>query len=148
MKSVVTFNKSGSGSVSGKITVPVPFLEVLQITEKDREIELKLVGNQIIVQKTTDSSKGRVSEELLNRGYRVGKVLLNKCDNKNNFLANFLKITDGSRNVALAKEVIIGCSVVAEDTIPEIFLSSNEVVFQNWDLVLMYLSGVYTAMMK
>lgn len=51
MKSKVTFNKSGSGSTSGRVTIPVAFLEALEITENDRNIEIKLIDNKIVIEK-------------------------------------------------------------------------------------------------
>lgn len=57
MKSKITFNKSGSGSKSGRLTIPVAFLEVLKITEDDREVNLTLNNNKIIIEKTSKNNK-------------------------------------------------------------------------------------------
>lgn len=53
MKGKVTFNKSGnsSGSKSGRLNIPVAFLEVLGITEDDREVEMIIKENKLIVEK-------------------------------------------------------------------------------------------------
>lgn len=51
MKAKVTFNKSGSGSKSGKVIIPVAFLEILNITEDDREVNITMEDNKIIIEK-------------------------------------------------------------------------------------------------
>lgn len=42
MKSKVYFSKSGSGSISGRITVPKTFLDIMKINELEKEIEITL----------------------------------------------------------------------------------------------------------
>lgn len=49
--SKVTFNKAGSGSVSGRVTLPVEMLELLGITQNDRFITLTYVDGKIIIEK-------------------------------------------------------------------------------------------------
>lgn len=51
MKGKITFNKSGSGSKSGRLTIPVAILELLKITEEEREVEIKFEDNKIIIEK-------------------------------------------------------------------------------------------------
>lgn len=51
MKGKITFNKSGSGSKSGKIVIPVAFLEILNINEENREVFITLENNTIIIKK-------------------------------------------------------------------------------------------------
>lgn len=51
MKSKVTFNKSGNKSVSGRVTIPSAFLEILNITCDDREIEITCDGSKILIEK-------------------------------------------------------------------------------------------------
>ena len=51
MKGKVTFNKSGSGSKSGKVVIPAAFLETLGITEDDRDIEIRMIDNKIVIEK-------------------------------------------------------------------------------------------------
>jgi len=51
MKGKVTFNKSGNGSKSGRVTIPIALLEILKITETDREVNINLEGNKIIIEK-------------------------------------------------------------------------------------------------
>lgn len=55
MKGKITFNKSGSGSKSGRLTIPVAFLETLGITEEYREVNITLDGNKIIIEKVEKS---------------------------------------------------------------------------------------------
>lgn len=55
--SKVTFNKAGSGSVSGRVTIPVEMLELMGITPTSREIEIIYsLGKIIITNKNTPSS--------------------------------------------------------------------------------------------
>lgn len=51
MKSKVTFNKSGSGSVSGRVTIPKEFLEIMKITKEDNNINITYEDNKIILEK-------------------------------------------------------------------------------------------------
>ena len=55
MKRNVTFNKSGSGSTSGRVVLPAAYLEILGITEEEREIEITLEGSRIIIEKVRES---------------------------------------------------------------------------------------------
>ena len=50
-ESVVTFNKSGSGSKSGRITIPVDWLKFLNIKENDRSIYMELQKDKILIKK-------------------------------------------------------------------------------------------------
>ena len=52
MKGKVTFNKSGSGSKSGRVILPVAFLETLGITEDEREVEITFKNGKIIIEKS------------------------------------------------------------------------------------------------
>lgn len=49
--SKVTFNKAGSGSVSGRVTIPVEILELMGITKDSREIEICYSSGRIIITK-------------------------------------------------------------------------------------------------
>lgn len=51
MKGKITFNTSGSGSKSGRLTIPVALLEILGITEDDREVDIKLEDGKIIIER-------------------------------------------------------------------------------------------------
>lgn len=51
MDSKVYFSTSGSGSVSGRVTIPKAFLEILEIDKNNREIEIKLEGDKITIKK-------------------------------------------------------------------------------------------------
>lgn len=51
MKSKVTFNKSGAGSISGRVTIPKAFLETLGITKEENEIKITMQGEKIIIEK-------------------------------------------------------------------------------------------------
>ncbi|HBJ2613313.1 TPA: AbrB/MazE/SpoVT family DNA-binding domain-containing protein [Clostridium botulinum] len=51
MKGIITFNKSGSGSKSGRLTIPVAFLELLGITEDDRNVNITFEDGKLIIEK-------------------------------------------------------------------------------------------------
>jgi antitoxin component of MazEF toxin-antitoxin module len=53
MKGKVTFNKSGSGSTSCRLTIPVAFVELLELTEDEREVEISFKDGKLIVEKVT-----------------------------------------------------------------------------------------------
>ena len=51
--SKVNFNKSGSGSVAGKVTLPIDFLRAMGINEENRDIEISYHYGKIIISKKT-----------------------------------------------------------------------------------------------
>lgn len=53
MKKKVTFNKSGSGSITGRVVLPAAYLEILGITESERDINITLDGSKIIIEKVS-----------------------------------------------------------------------------------------------
>ena len=64
MKGKITFNKSGTGSKSGRLTIPVALLELLKITEEEREVEIKFEDNKIIIEKIKEMKKMRTTMEV------------------------------------------------------------------------------------
>lgn len=49
---VINFNKSGSGSTSGRIILPSKWLKYLDITEENNKVTLELIDDKIIIKKT------------------------------------------------------------------------------------------------
>lgn len=49
--SKVTFNKSGSGSLSGRITIPSEFLQALGLDPNNRDVEISYQYGKIIISK-------------------------------------------------------------------------------------------------
>ena len=47
----VNFNKSGSGGVSGRIILPLKWLEGLGISQENNKVSLELQGDKIIIKK-------------------------------------------------------------------------------------------------
>ncbi|MCY6957844.1 AbrB/MazE/SpoVT family DNA-binding domain-containing protein [Clostridium brassicae] len=47
----ITFNKSGSGSITGRLNIPMALLKSIGITEEEREVELYIRDNKLIVEK-------------------------------------------------------------------------------------------------
>lgn len=50
-KAKILFTKSGTGSRSTRITLPVSWVDTLRATQEDREVFLYQIGNQIIISK-------------------------------------------------------------------------------------------------
>ncbi len=50
----VMFPKSGAGSISPRITLPVTWLRELNITEEERGVEVIFTGKEIIIKKKED----------------------------------------------------------------------------------------------
>lgn len=57
MKGKITFNKSGSGSKSARLTIPVSFLELLQITEDEREVNITFEDGKLIIEKASERNE-------------------------------------------------------------------------------------------
>lgn len=55
MKGKVTFNKSGKGSTSARLTIPVALLELLKITENERDVEITFEDGKLIVEKSKNA---------------------------------------------------------------------------------------------
>ncbi|HBG7595463.1 TPA: AbrB/MazE/SpoVT family DNA-binding domain-containing protein [Clostridioides difficile] len=47
----INFNKSGCGSTSTRLNLPIKFLRELGVTESDRSVEVTLKGDEIIIKK-------------------------------------------------------------------------------------------------
>lgn len=51
MKRKITINKSVSGAINGRLSIPAKLLEEMGITESDREVIIKLEFNKLIIEK-------------------------------------------------------------------------------------------------
>ena len=145
MKSKVTFNRSGSGSVSGKVVIPAAFLEILKITKEERDIEITLEGNKIIIEKGISNMKKELEDNLADLGYVVGERIR---EEKDWFIEEFTKLTSGDKDGQKAKELAVKAATIAIQPIPRLFIKDVSVIRENWDLVLSYFGGVYTAIVK
>ena len=47
----VSFNKSGSGSISSSVRLPISWLKEMNISKEDREIEVIFDNEKIIIKK-------------------------------------------------------------------------------------------------
>lgn len=47
----IMFSKSGAGSISPRITLPITWLRELNITEEERGVEVIFTGKEIIIKK-------------------------------------------------------------------------------------------------
>ncbi|MFL8712815.1 AbrB/MazE/SpoVT family DNA-binding domain-containing protein [Clostridioides sp. GD02377] len=47
----VIFNKSGCGSMSTKLSLPITLIREIGVTENDRSVEVTLRGEEIIIKK-------------------------------------------------------------------------------------------------
>lgn len=55
MKGKITFSKSGSGSKSARLTIPVALIELMKITEEEREVEITFENGKLIVEKSKNA---------------------------------------------------------------------------------------------
>ena len=55
MKGKITFNKSGSGSKSARLTIPAALIELMKITEEEREVEITFENGKLIVEKSKNA---------------------------------------------------------------------------------------------
>ncbi|MBN1079230.1 MULTISPECIES: PemI [Clostridium] len=55
MKGKVTFNKSGSSSISGRLTIPAVLIELMKITEDEREVEITFKNGKLIIEKVKNA---------------------------------------------------------------------------------------------
>lgn len=54
MKGKITFNKSGSGSKSARLNIPVAFIELLNINENDREVDISFSDGKLVIKKINE----------------------------------------------------------------------------------------------
>ena len=47
----ITFNKSGSGSISASVRLPISWLKELGLTQENREVSVNFDNNKIIIEK-------------------------------------------------------------------------------------------------
>ena len=47
----VSFNKSGSGSISSSVRLPISWLKEMNISKEDREVEVIFNNGEIIIKK-------------------------------------------------------------------------------------------------
>lgn len=47
----VSFNKSKSGSYSGRVILPITWLRAIGVSQEDREVSVKFDGSKIIISK-------------------------------------------------------------------------------------------------
>jgi hypothetical protein len=50
----IIYGKNGQGFVTNRITLPVPWVKKLGFTENDREAEIELKENSIIIRKRSN----------------------------------------------------------------------------------------------
>ena len=51
VKSKVYFSKSGSGSISGRVTIPKAYLDAMKINELEKDINIEFDNGNIIISK-------------------------------------------------------------------------------------------------
>ena len=50
-KAKVLFGKNGNGAMTTKLTLPVPWVRAIGSSPEDREVTIRLQGNEIIIKK-------------------------------------------------------------------------------------------------
>ena len=51
MKGTITFNNSGSGSKSARLTIPAALIELMNITEDERKVDITYENGKLIIEK-------------------------------------------------------------------------------------------------
>lgn len=51
----ITFNESGKGSLSGRLTIPVDLLKLMGIDKQNRDVEITFKDGKIIIEKDITS---------------------------------------------------------------------------------------------
>lgn len=92
-KSKIMFAKNGQGFRTTRMTIPVPWIDKLGVTEDDREVDIYLINNQIIISK--EVMKMKIISQL-HEGKRVwcvvGTAITNSDDTikKSDYVSNKL----------------------------------------------------------
>lgn len=60
----ITFNKGGTSGKSGRIIIPAPYLEILNITDSEPYVDISLQQNKIVLMKATKEEKPDIWIEL------------------------------------------------------------------------------------
>ena len=60
----ITFNAGGTGAKSGRIIIPAPYLEILNITDSEPYVDIRLQQNKIVLMKATEEEKPDIWIEL------------------------------------------------------------------------------------
>lgn len=51
MKGKITFNKSGSGNKTARLIIPVAFMQLMELTEDEREVNISYENGKLIIEK-------------------------------------------------------------------------------------------------
>lgn len=80
MKSKITFNTSGTGSISGRVTIPKPFLEIWGASKENNEIDITMENGCIVL-----------TRKFFKHGEKAAYQHLNQClDDSINFAETIL----------------------------------------------------------
>ncbi|WP_143314462.1 PemI [Clostridium sp. HBUAS56017] len=52
MKGKITFNKSGSGNKTARLIIPVAYIELMEVTEDEREVNITYENGKLIIEKS------------------------------------------------------------------------------------------------
>jgi antitoxin component of MazEF toxin-antitoxin module len=52
MKALINFNKSGSGNKTARLIIPVALLELMKLTEDEREVNITYENGKLIIEKS------------------------------------------------------------------------------------------------
>ncbi|WP_252249149.1 hypothetical protein [Clostridium sp. VAP23] len=100
----ISFNKTGKYSRTAKVNLPKKIYEQLNITEDDRDIEMNVVENKIIIKKVSKNYIKQCSTDIIK-----GKIVFNKSG-KDSRTARFnlpkkiyeqLNITEDDRDIEM-----------------------------------------------
>lgn len=69
----ISFNKSGSGSISASVRLPISWLKELGLTQENREVSINFDNNKIIIEKEGNDMLNKLKNELLNERFTLSE---------------------------------------------------------------------------
>ena len=69
----ISFNKSGSGSISASVRLPISWLKELGLTQENREVSVNFDNNKIIIEKEGNDMLNKLKNELLNERFTLSE---------------------------------------------------------------------------
>lgn len=55
-KGKITFNESGQKSMSGRLTIPVDILKLMNINKHERNVSMTFIDGKLIIEKDTNTN--------------------------------------------------------------------------------------------
>lgn len=116
----ISFNKSGSGSISASVRLPISWLKELGLTQENREVSINFDNNKIIIEKEGNDMLNKLKNELLNERFTLPE--LDDFIVRNDFFSIF--------NDGVVDEVLKDGNIAYDSFVHEGILISFDVIEQ------------------